>query len=262
VTQQNITRDQLSQDGIIRRYGTPDTAIEYRVTPAGVFESGNPGSAGFWRLTPEIIFTRSVSTDESSLRGLQIIDIEVEYDGTTYATEAGAKSSEISDIDYSARVSNPIKNFTGTSGAKWAVIQILNDDTAGPAQRQAAADELIDSQGESTTLTLSVDNHPTFPTICEPGDYVWIYDPDTGLANTGNQVLFAGKRLTPVKVRVYGTRWPVMEGRGVYYANNDWSTIVDLGPYMEWEDGPVDIEAGAPLRAGFQLNDAQFRRLL
>lgn len=254
------TRHQLSAEGEARQYGAPNTAIEYRVTPAGEFESGNPLTPGFWRRDPEVLLTRDAALVDPALRSLQITDLDVEYDGTTYATEAGAKAADNAAASYSARISDPIQNFTGTSGAKWAVIQNLNDDTADAADRQAAADDLIDYQGESTNLSVSVANHPTLPTFLEPGDYVWIHDPATGLADTANRVRFAGRQIAPVKVRVYGTRWPVMEGRGVYYATNDWQTIHDLGPHMEWEDGDVDIEAGSPVRSKIQLVDTETRR--
>lgn len=255
VVAHRITRTQLGPDGDAQQAGVPSTSIEHRVTPAGVFESGDPTVPGFWRRDPQVVLTRGTSLTEPDMRSLQITDLDVEYDGTTYATEAGAKAGDSSAITYSARVPNAIKNFTGTSGAKWAVIQTLNDDTATAPIRQAAADQLIGFQGESTNIEVAVASHPTFAEFCEPGDFVWIHDPDTGLTDTGNQITFGGRRINPAKVRVYGARWPVMEGRGVYYASNDWSTIIDLAPHMQWEAGDIKLEVGSPLRSTTQITD-------
>lgn len=256
----NVTRWQMSPEGPIQKYGVPSTPIEYRVSPAGVFDTGDPTISGFWRTTPEVILTRGSSLRDQSLLALKITELDVEYDATTYATEAGARAGELGAIAYSSTVSNTIKNFTGTSGARWAVIQQIDVD-ADAADRQAAADSLIDYQGESIAVTVSVESHPTLPTFLEPGDYVWIHDPDTGLEDNTYQVMFAGHRINPSKVRVYGTSWPVTIGRGVYFASNNWQTIIDLAPYMEWESGDTELTVGSPAKSKV-LPTETLRRLL
>ena len=43
--------------------------------------------------------------------------------------------------------------------------------------------------------------------------------------------------------------WKIQQGMGVYLrASDSANTITDLTPYVEWEEGPVEVEVNAVRR--------------
>lgn len=96
--------------------------------------------------------------------------------------------------------------------------------------------------GTRDALTLSTSDYDIKGTAAV-GDYVWAHDPDVGLFNEDNEVVFRGTRIYPVKLRVTELTWPVVEGSTVAYrnGNGDW---VDLTPYVEFETDATTITVG------------------
>ena len=79
-----------------------------------------------------------------------------------------------------------------------------------------------------------------------PGDVVWCYDPDAGIADTDYEVEFRGRLIQPMPVRVRELSWPVTEGHTVAYrvpptAPGGDPTWIDLTPWVEWESGQSEI---------------------
>lgn len=75
------------------------------------------------------------------------------------------------------------------------------------------------------------------------GDYVWVHDPDIGLYNHDNEVVFRGTRMYPVKLRVTELTWPVVDGSTVAYRDGDGNWL-DLTSYVEWETDQTTITVG------------------
>lgn len=79
-----------------------------------------------------------------------------------------------------------------------------------------------------------------------PGDVVWCYDPDAGIADTDYEVEFRGRLIQPMPVRVREMSWPVTAGHTVAYrippsAPGGDPTWIDLTPWVEWESGQSEI---------------------
>lgn len=79
------------------------------------------------------------------------------------------------------------------------------------------------------------------------GDNLYVYDPNVGLVDTANPVLYRGGTIWPVTVRVLGVRWPITRGMGVYLRTHNGSsaTHTDLTPWVQWEDGDTELLVGA-----------------
>lgn len=77
----------------------------------------------------------------------------------------------------------------------------------------------------------------------KPGDYVWVYDPESGLYDTANEVMFRGRFIYPVKIRVLGVSYPVQEGMTVAYRDSS-GAWTDLTQYVKVETGATTIDIG------------------
>lgn len=86
-------------------------------------------------------------------------------------------------------------------------------------------------------------------TAIRDGDYLYVYDPDNGIKDTANQVVYRGDVLHPLKLRVYGIAIPVLRG-GVYFVSpNAAQTVTDLSDWVEWETGDATLTVGAQARS-------------
>lgn len=77
-----------------------------------------------------------------------------------------------------------------------------------------------------------------------PGDYVWAYDPDKGLVDTANEIVFRGQRLNPIRLQVTEATWPVTAGHTVAYrsAAGVWTDLTD---YVAFEaNGTTTVVVG------------------
>ena len=85
-----------------------------------------------------------------------------------------------------------------------------------------------------------------------PGESIWVYDPTVGLEDTTNEVRVGGEILHPAEVDLYAITWPVVQDMGVYVVYYNQSTtdldVIDLTPYVAYEDGPTTLDVGAPHR--------------
>ncbi|MFD1547021.1 fibronectin type III domain-containing protein [Nonomuraea guangzhouensis] len=80
------------------------------------------------------------------------------------------------------------------------------------------------------------------------GDYVWIYDPDAGLLDTNNEIMWRGERINPIKLRIAGSNWPVREGTTVAYRHQD-GTWIDLTQFVDFEGGETTVDVGELLKS-------------
>lgn len=81
------------------------------------------------------------------------------------------------------------------------------------------------------------------------GDYVYVYDPDSGLVDTSVEATFRGLRINPIKLKVTEVDWPVTSGHTVAYRAGD-GTWTDLTDYVVWESpGGVKVTVGDFQRA-------------
>lgn len=75
------------------------------------------------------------------------------------------------------------------------------------------------------------------------GDNCWAYDPDTGIVDPANEVIFRGQVLHPDLIRAVGITWPLTEGHTVAF-RTDTGEWLDLTPYVVWETGTNELTLG------------------
>lgn len=79
--------------------------------------------------------------------------------------------------------------------------------------------------------------------VLNVGDYTYVYDPDAGLVDSTNELVFRGQRINPTKQRVIELTWPIVQGMSVAYRdlNGKW---YDLTDYIQWETGDTTVVVG------------------
>lgn len=76
------------------------------------------------------------------------------------------------------------------------------------------------------------------------GDATYVYDPDAGIVDTANQVLFRGEPIHPQIIRVTSLTTPVVEGMTVAW-RTDTGVWLDLTRWVVWEQaGKREITVG------------------
>lgn len=71
--------------------------------------------------------------------------------------------------------------------------------------------------------------------VLRVGDYIWLYDPDSGFVDQSNEIVFRGQRINPTKQRLIQTNWPVTSDMTVAYRDQT-GTWHDLTDYVIFED--------------------------
>jgi hypothetical protein len=122
--------------------------------------------------------------------------------------------------------------------------------TAGNADARAAL-ALGNLTETRNALTLTTDDYD-IRGMFQVGDWVWVWDPDAGLQDPGNEIQFRGERMNPIRLRMAGASWPVKDTMTVAYrsASGAW---IDLSPYIAHEGGETTVDVGDLLKA---LSDA------
>lgn len=147
----------------------------------------------------------------------------------------------------SAAASSPATYYDGLGGtvARRALLEMPDAPTGGEATVAAAlADELADPSLTSAVEVTTWDRDPR--ARVRAGDPVWLYDAANGIFDTSNQVEHRGKTLWPVESRVWGIRWPITAGMGVYIRthNGTSATWVDITRYVAAETPGATLEVG------------------
>lgn len=90
----------------------------------------------------------------------------------------------------------------------------------------------------TTAVKVTADDYDIDGTM-RVGDAAYVYDPDSGILDTANQVIFHGEVLHPQIVRVSADTWPILDGYTVAW-RTDAGTWIDLTPWVVWETGDSD----------------------
>jgi len=136
---------------------------------------------------------------------------------------------------------NPYKDIHGNA-VKLTRLVSESDTSTGNADTRAQL-QLNRFTSPRDALTLAASDYDIKGSF-QVGDYVWVYDPDSGLYDTSQEITFRGQRINPIKIRVSETQWPITDGHTVAYRDRT-GTWYDLTDYVQFEaDGNTSITVG------------------
>ncbi|MEV0584113.1 fibronectin type III domain-containing protein [Nonomuraea sp. NPDC050310] len=221
---------------------------EWRVNGNATLDVG-PASALF-SATPSCVILRQGAVgrdlDLTGLPGDMALTRDVE-DWTTRVVVLAEGEGESTATGSANIASNPYLDLRGQPVLR---TRLVSESTTSAGNADASAQlQLNRFSGTRNALRLSTTDYELRSVSddvrgsVEPGDWVWVWDPDSGLFDISAEVTFRGERLNPIKLRVVETSWPVGEGMTVAYRHQD-GTWVDLTPYVRWESGATTVTVG------------------
>lgn len=234
-------------------YETPRDAIKYvcdtmstAVAPVGyrvnndVTLDAGPESSLFVT-TPTCIVMRKGATqgEDMFIRALPStvdMDIDMEDFATRVVMLAEADGASLTTGTADIATVSPGTNiYKDKFGNALTLTKMVNEtDTLEANADTRAALALRSVISPHRTLSISTDDfdiHGSF----KVGDYIYIYDPDSGLVDLANETYIRGVRINPLKLRVTEMNFPITEGYTVAHRDKD-GVWTDLTDYIHWEE--------------------------
>jgi len=229
------------------RYITPREAIhfacrcmgaEWRINPTGTLDAATAST--LFVTTPTTVITRNSGGRDGAraYQGVSATEINVAQDADGYTTKAiviGQKGDGAEFTVGTASAAVTKKDLYNNN----VVFKRLVDapDTPSTSISNLATNVLAQYPEKRQHLTLSSDTYAV-PIIVKPGDYVYVYDQEAGLYDSGRQLRWRGELTSPVKLRCKEYTWPIQRGMGVYVRRSGATpTYTDITDYVSYEDG-------------------------
>lgn len=212
---------------------TARLGAEWVVTPQGKLSAAAPGT--LFRATPRVVITRRGEGPAGDYIGLDGGVVKASGDIAQYITGATVLANG-SGATISTGSASGTTSFVDLFGNPLVVEQFINAPSEPAGSANGIAQDAVDDLNAprqtitATTKTFAPNRHAI------PGDWVYVFEPESGVSDAANKLDFRGGLITPLAVRLYGLDWPIMSGHGVFVQHADGS-ITDLTPHMEWEDG-------------------------
>lgn len=213
---------------------------EWRVNGNATLDAGP--IANLYVTAPTCLVVRKGAGKDMALTGLagdMTLTRDVE-DFTTRVVLLAEGEGESTATGSANIISNPYLDIHGSPVKR---VRLVSESGTSSGNASARAQlQLNRFTGTRNALRLSADDYEIRGSF-QVGDYVWVYDPDSGLFDTNNEVTFRGNRINPIKLRTVETSWPVVEGSTVAYRHQD-GTWWNLTDYVDWENGSTSIGVG------------------
>lgn len=240
--------------------------IEWVIRPHGRVDMGNVDQ--LYPGTPPVI-TRlggDDRTDDGAVRqGLTVKDLSVDVDVDDWA-------SQVLLITGDGAVASATSPLGWDMFGREIELQLLIDrsDVTPASAFSYAQAERVKVETPHREISVSTATHEGLDrVVC--GQRVLIHDPAQGLVGS-EFILHRGEWISPYPTRVVGHTWPLRPGMGVYRRRYSAGTpagsvlppippaedfeVVDLTPYVEFEEGDATIVVGDPQRPAFPKSSA------
>lgn len=223
---------------------------EWRVNGRGELDAGPATS--LYNATPDTVIVkrrpnRHTDGDDLTMHGLRG-DMGVASDVKDWTSRVVLLAEGEGTAIATASATNPANPYLDMRGEPVNRTRVISESTTAPGNAAArAAYQLARYVEPRHALTLTTDDYDVSGAFAV-GDWAWIWDPDAGLVDPDNEIMFRGERINPVKLRMVGASWPVRPGTTVAYRAQDGSWL-DLTPYVAREGGETTVAVGDLLRA-------------
>jgi hypothetical protein len=209
-------------------------SAEYRIQPDFTVDSDDADT--LFGATPTVVVTRKAEGPDGAFRGVEggLVDQNIDVSqivSNVIALTEGAGSA----ITTGSSSNTP--NLNAPKGSAPDLVVVISAPAEESANASTLAANYKTQQGKRTEVRIASTTHH-LPRHVVPGNYVYVYDPTTGLVDSSNQIQFRGETITPAKVRLLSYTWPIEQGVGVYLRSNESTpTYTDLTDWVAWETG-------------------------
>jgi hypothetical protein len=212
--------------------------VEWRITPGFELDVGT--AATLYGSTPVAITLPRGGGDDIALPGLEgLAIVEREYDDFSTKVIVSGPGGR-------ASAGGAHASYKDGQGNAVTLVRLVDSPSTAPGTESTTATNLLNLWGAAVgqrSISVQAARYGITHYVAA-GAYLYLYDPEFGMYDTGNQVWHQGILTFPISVRVMGVRWPVEEGMGVYYRywNGASFSYTDLTPYVEFESGSAQLE--------------------
>lgn len=224
---------------------TCDTMFaEFRVNNNGTLDAG-PASS-LYVTTPKCIIVRKNSGQDMKLAGLPG-HLEATRDVEDFSTRV-VIVSQVTGVPIGighadiAPASNPYKDIHGNTLKRTRLVSESGTPLGLASTRAQLQLNKYTSLNNAISLS-ALGSEYDIKGEFNVGDTVWVYDPDSGLYDTAQEVTFRGQRINPIALRVIEADWPIVQGMTVAYRDRN-GVWTDLTDYVQFETGDVTVVVG------------------
>lgn len=221
-------------------YVTSTFGGEYRVNNNATLDAGLV--ADLYVTNPKAIIMRKATGADlavKALRGRMELGQDVEDYTTRVVVLAEGEGTEIS----TGEADNAPTPFDDLHGNAVVMTRLVSESGTSEDNADVRAAIILGFYtGERQSISLTTDVYDIKGDV-RVGDYVNVWDPDTGFVDETREVYWEGQPINPALVRVAEATWPVPEGWTVAFRRTDGEWL-DLSPYYAAESGATTLTVG------------------
>lgn len=233
------------------QYVTPREAIDYICQTIGaVWKVNNDGTldagleSDLFTVVPKAAVRRKNSGDDMFMKSF-LGKLATDQDMNDFTTRLLllASGTEGSTVTATADIDPGLNPYVDLHGNVVKLTRIVSesetDATNAPARAQL---QLNRFSGPRQSLTMSTSRYDLKGDV-EVGDYLWAYDPEVGVYDLDNEVVFQGERFWPTALQLTEMTWPIIKGMSVAYRDGAGNWL-DLTDHILWESGETTLVVG------------------
>jgi hypothetical protein len=223
--------------------------VGWRVNGDGTLDAGS--EADLYVTDPRCVVSRKTAGKDTS--GIESVpgafgvtrDMEDFTTRVVLLAEGEGESIATGTADISPGL-NPYKDIHGNA---LRLTRLASESDTGVTLADTRAELLLSQYlASQDELVVETDNFYIEGSF-DVGDYVWVWDPNAGLVDPDQEIVFRGERLNPIKLQVTEAKWPITEGYTVAYRDAD-GVWYDLTDHVEWDGShTVYVTVGGFARA-------------
>jgi hypothetical protein len=235
--------------GLMSTGAAATQTVEWRVNGNATLDAGHVSD--LYVTTPvTAIVARNAGVD-MALRGLpgvtQVIEDVKDFTSRVVVLAGGSGASTAVGVANIADVggTNPYKDLFGNTVQMTRMVSassVSSFNATAAAQTAILPYTLPRDQVKITSQEYDITGELAV------GDYTYVYDPDSGIIDTTQEVVFRGQRLNPALLRVIELDWPVTVGMTVAFRDKN-GVWYDLTDYVVWDSGDTTVVVGGYNRA-------------
>lgn len=222
---------------------------EWRVNPDGTLDVGTQATLYPTASTPTTVVTPKSGGRDLNIAGLPATDFDEVDDWDDWVSTVTVNDSSEAFTGDDTTVSIPyVDPFSATALVARKVVTSRTAFTNADCDT-IAAQQLARFDGVRREVSLSTETYSIADTV-QAGDGVYAFDPENDLYDLANQVIYRGKPLPAIKLRVSAVRDACSSEKGYYLRswNGSAQELHDLTPFVAFESPGVTLECGASRR--------------
>lgn len=223
----------------------------FRIRPTGHLDWGSYGQ--LWPNPPRCIVGRGLPDTDDARWVTVRTDATWEETVNGWADQALVDAPGMGPQTTVAPASSYVSPLTGQDLVRYRTDTDMEDDETVADWRSRALGQIVEHLDSIVTST-DLAGEITPQTALEPGEMIYLWDPEAGLIDTGNAETYAGELIHPRAARLQAVTWPVVDPMGVYILAAEFvpgiglvHRITDLTDHVEY-----DTNTAATLEVGRQ----------